>query len=223
LAQDAPEPGVLVEFEESPGAVLSDTDRLLVKSTAAEVAQVVRSLFPDFTDAISVSVVVFDRDLDGLGGVTGQAEAPGEVLIAISSAFPGGLGQAVRAGLRSVLLHEFHHLVRGWTIRENQFGPGIPTAVVNEGLAAVFADTYSGKLFEGYEYPENSNEWLEEILVLPLDADYNAWMNQHPDGRLAVGYRVGRYVVHEAIERSGQTILGLTTLSPDEILRLVMG
>lgn len=154
--------------------------------------------------------------------MTGQANAPGEVMIAISSTFPGGPSRAVRTGLRSVLLHEFHHLVRGWTIEENEFGPGIPIAVVNEGLAAVFADTYSGHLFDAYEYPDNANEWLEEVLLLPIDANYNSWMNRHPDGRLAVGYRVGRYVVHEAIERSGKDILELSTLSPEQILDIVI-
>jgi uncharacterized protein YjaZ len=142
-------------------------------------------------------------------------------MIAISSTFPGGVSGAMRAGLRSVLLHEFHHLARGWTIRENQFGPGIPIAAVNEGLAAVFADTYSGRLFEGYEYPEDVGDWLDEILELPVDANYNTWMNQHPDGRMAVGYRVGRYVVHQAMERSGQDILELSRLPPGEILAMV--
>ncbi len=142
-------------------------------------------------------------------------------MIAISSTFPGGVEQAMRTALYSVLLHEFHHLARGWTIRENQFGPGIPTAVVNEGLASVFADTYSGDLFEGYEYPGNVDEWFEEVLGLPVDAHYNTWMNQHPDGRMAVGYRVGRYVIHEAMERLGMDVLELSALPPSEILDIV--
>ena len=86
----------------------------------------------------------------------------------------------------------------------------------------MFADTYSGREFEGYEYPENADEWLREILRLPIDADYNSWMNRRPDGRMAVGYRVGRYVLHEAIRRSGQDILELSTLSPEEILGIVI-
>ncbi len=142
-------------------------------------------------------------------------------MIAISSSYPGGVAGAMRAGLRSVLLHEFHHLARGWTIRENQFGAGIPTAAVNEGLAAVFADTYSGRLFAGYEYPADVDQWLDEIMELPVDANYNEWMNQHPDGRMAIGYRVGRYIIHQAMERSGMDVLELSGLPPSEILAMV--
>ena len=211
---------ISVDFDAAEGA-LSGDDQRFFRTTASEAAQLVRSHFPEFATAVRIRVLVGERDLGALGGVTGQADAPGEVMIAISSTFPGGVAGAMRAGLRSVLLHEFHHLARGWTIRENQFGPGIPTAAVNEGLAAVFADTYSGRLFEGYEYPEDVGDWLDEILELPVDANYNTWMNQHPDGRMAVGYRVGRYVVHQAMERSGQDILELSRLPPGEILAMV--
>ena len=176
---------VTVDFEAAGGA-LTEADQQFFRYVATDVAAQMQSIFPDFAPTVAVRVLVGDRDLSAVGGVTGQADAPGEVMIAISSAYPGGVAGAMDAGLRSVLLHEFHHLARGWTIRENQFGPGIPTAVVNEGLAAVFADTYSGRLYEGYEYPDEADEWLQEILDLPLDANYNTWMNQHPDGRLGI-------------------------------------
>ena len=219
-AQAAPETTVSVDFDAVEGA-LTEEDQQFFRAKASDAAQLVRSHFPDFATAVRIRVLVGERDLSAVGGVTGQADAPGEVMIAISSTFAGGVSGAMRTGLYSVLLHEFHHLARGWTIRENRFGPGIPTAAVNEGLAAVFADTYSGRLFEGYEYPEEVDDWLNEILGLPVDANYNTWMNQHSDGRLAVGYRVGRYIVHQAIERSGLDILELSNLPPREILAMV--
>lgn len=223
VAAQVPSDGiVVVEFAESATTTLSGADRFFVRSTADEVVTSVRELFPDFEDGVRVSVGVGDRDLDAVGGVTGSADAPGQIQIWISSTFPGGAGSATRAGLQSTLLHEVHHLVRGWTIRENRFGPGIPTAIVNEGLAAVFADTYSDRTFEGYEYPDDVAIWLDEILSLPLDANYNTWMNVHPDGRLAIGYRTGRYVVHEAIRRSGYSILELSALPPQQILELAI-
>ena len=218
-AQVATQTEVTVDFDAAQDD-LSEGDRRFFSTTAADAAQLVGSHFPDFATSVHIRVMVGERDLREVGGVTGQADAPGEVMIAISSTFPGGVAGAMRTGLFSVLLHEFHHLTRGWTIRENQFGPGIPTAAVNEGLAAVYADTYSGRVFEGNAYPEHVVDWLDEILELPVDANYNTWMNQHPDGRRAIGYRVGRYIVHQAIERSGLDILELSSLSPSEILAL---
>ena len=111
---------------------------------------------------------------------------------------------------------------RGWTIQGNKFGAGIPIAAVNEGLASVFSEEYTGVYFEAaYSYPENAVEWLEEILALPEDVDYSTWMmGEHPDGRNSIGYRVGRYVIHQATAKSGKDILELSKLSPKEILEL---
>jgi hypothetical protein len=214
------EPEVLVRYDPSGVAEVPQDVRELVRATASEVARSVNDLLPGLDERIRVTVVTIDRDLDPVGGVAGRADAPGEVLIELSVRYPGGVGAAVRSGLPSVLYHEFHHLVRGWTIRENRFGPGIPVAMVNEGLASVFADTYSGTTFERFDYPDNVAEWLDELLELPVDADYNMWMNDHPDGRVAMGYRTGRYVIHEALRRSGRSILELSELSPEAILAL---
>jgi hypothetical protein len=45
-------------------------------------------------------------------------------------------------------------------------------------------------------------------------------MFEHPDGRTSIGYRVGRYIVHEAMRNSGKDILALSALSPEEILNM---
>lgn len=129
---------------------------------------------------------------------------------------------SVQTGLASTIFHEFHHLDRGWTIEGNRFGAGIPIAAINEGLASVFAETYTGVYFdEAYGYPADVYLWLDEVLALPRDADYETWvMGSHPDGRTSIGYRVGRYIVHEAEANSGEDIIALSELTPEEILAL---
>lgn len=219
VTASGPEVVVVLDPEsvaEPPTAVLA-----LTQTKAVEVAEHVQELLPELTDKIRLQVRIVGNDLDPVGGVAGWAARPGEVQLLVSATYPGGIESAIEDGLETVLYHEFHHLWRGWTIEGNRFGPGIPTAMVNEGLAAVFADEFSGVAWERFDYPENVREWFEEILELPLDADYNAWMNDHPDGRIAVGYRTGRYVVHEAMARSGLGILELSELSPVDILALV--
>jgi hypothetical protein len=170
----------------------SDDEKQLITDLVTHTEQAVRALLPALPDAIEVTAVVIDRNVDIVGGVTGRADAPGKVLIEISSVFPGGISAAANSALSSTIFHEFHHLARGWTIQRNKFGPGIPIAAVNEGLAAVFAEEYTGVYFEeAYRYPEDVAEWLQEILALPVDADYSTWMmGEHPDGRNSIGYRV---------------------------------
>jgi len=200
----------------------SNDEKQLIADLVTHAEQEVRALLPTLPDAIEVTAMVIDRNVDIVGGVTGRADAPGKVLIEFSNVFPGGISAAAKGALSSTIFHEFHHLARGWTIEGNKFGPGIPIAAVNEGLATVFAEEYTGVYFEeAYKYPEDAAAWLQEILALPVDADYSTWMmGEHPDGRNSIGYRVGRYIIHQAMENSGKSILELSELSPDELLML---
>jgi uncharacterized protein YjaZ len=209
-------------YEGGADSGFSDGEKQLITDLIRRAEQEVRALLPTLPDVIEVTAMVIDRNVDIVGGVTGRADAPGKVLIEISSVFPGGITAAAQSALSSTVFHEFHHLNRGWTIQGNKFGPGIPIAAVNEGLATVFAEEYTGVYFAAaYSYPENAAEWLEEILALPGDADYSTWMmGEHPDGRNSIGYRVGRYIVHQATANSGKGILELSSLAPGEILRL---
>jgi len=116
-ASTAHEPEVVVQFDPSGVVEVPQGVKALIRTTVTEVARSVEDLLPGLGERIRVTVVTVDRDLSSVGGVAGRADAPGEVLIEVSAAYPGGLGEAVQAGLPSVLYHEFHHLVRGWTIR----------------------------------------------------------------------------------------------------------
>ncbi|PCI82139.1 MAG: hypothetical protein COB20_00595 [SAR86 cluster bacterium] len=161
------------------------------------------------------------RDLAGVGGAIGRADTKHEVVVYQSTLYGGGISAASNIRLEATIYLEFHHLVRGWTIQGNKFGPGIPIAAVNEGLANVFAETSTNTSFEVNSHPDNSDQWFLEIKALPVDANYNQWMNEHPEGRIAIRYRVGSYIVHRAMESFGMSILELNQLSPEEILSLV--
>jgi uncharacterized protein YjaZ len=211
-----------ITFRAGSETGFSDDEKQLITDLIRRAEQEVSALLPTLPDVIEVTAMVIDRNVDIVGGVTGRADAPGKVLIEISSVFPGGITAAAQSALSSTIFHEFHHLDRGWTIHGNKFGPGIPIAAVNEGLASVFAEQYTGVYFEAaYSYPENAAEWLEEVLALPVDADYSTWMmGEHPDGRNSIGYRLGRYIVHQATTNSGKSVLELSSLAPEEILKL---
>jgi uncharacterized protein YjaZ len=163
------------------------------------------------------------RNIDAVGGTTGRAKKripDGEVYVYISSVYLGGIEAAVKASLSYTIHHEFHHLARGWTMEKNKYGPGIDIAMVNEGMAVVFGEVYSKQVFDGNAAPKEAEEWIKEILELPKDANYNSWMNQHPDGRLGIGYRSGNYLIRKVMKSSGKDIIELSKLSPEKILKL---
>ena len=186
----------------------------------------VRTLLPTLTEDITVNVVAIDRNIDIVGGATGRADAPGVIEVMLSTATEGGVSASARQALTSTMYHELHHLVSGWTMTENKYGPmhGIPIATVNEGLASVFAETYTDEYFaKAFDYPEQVADWLDEIMQLPLDANYSHWVSGfHPDGRTVIGYRLGRYVVHEAMRKTGKDILEVSEMSPEAILDIVL-
>ncbi len=220
VAQTAPAQQLDIAFVDSDGAAFSEADKDYIRKVIAQSAQAVRRLLPDMPRNVMIDIEMVDRDLAVVGGGTGMAGAPGEVTFWVSSAYPGGVAAAADNGVRYTAFHEFHHLSRGWTVQGNSFRRGIDIAIINEGLADVFAETYSGRRSNSLDYPQEVRAWAAEILALPEDADYHHWMNEHPDGRMAIGYRTGRYVIHEAMQKSGKSILELGDVPVGEIWRL---
>lgn len=209
--------GVRAAFADAEGMMFTAEQQGRIETILADAHAEVRRYFPQLTGELTVTFTPVDWPLDGVGGVTGRADAPGDIQIQIATGYPGGVDAAIEDGLRDALYHEMHHLVRGWTINENAFGPGIHIAAANEGLAVVFAETLTGEIHDGNRAPENAEAWALEIRDLPLRSDYYQWMFEHPDGRTAVGYRSGSYLVRRAMEESGLSIVELTDRTPDEI------
>ena len=215
-------PGVDIMFDEDDYE-FSKGDKQLITDIILDSEQKVRALLPTLPNDIRLIVSIIDREINLVGGITGRAEThtPGEVMIEISNLYPGGVGVAVKTSLAATIFHELHHIYRGWTMRVNKFGPGIPNAMVNEGLAVAFAEIQTEQIFEGNSYPQDTDDWVKEILLLPENASYSDWvMGEHPDGRTSIGYRAGNYLIRKAIAKSGKDILELSELSPDAILSL---
>ncbi len=220
------------QAEETDGAVLtsfeSDGEFAFTAGQKARIAEVleetrarVAQVFPQLASQVRITVLPVNRPaLDALGGVTGRADRPDELIVEISQTYPDGIDGAVRDGLETTLVHELHHTVRGWTMNGNHFGHGMQIAVINEGLATVFAEETLGTVQESDLPPPDIEAWVEEVLALPIDANYGEWMFLHPDGREAIGYRTGRWVVRRAMERSGLGIVELTDFTPAAIWQL---
>lgn len=221
-AQEAKIEGLnLVYVEKSIDFSKSEKD--LIHKTISKCEKEIRQLLPELPKNIKVIIEAMPRSIDQVGGTTGRAQKripDGEVYVYISSVYPGGIEAAVKASMSYTIHHEFHHLARGWTMEKNKFGPGIDIAMVNEGMAVVFAEIYTKQILKGNQPPKESEDWIKEILELPKDANYNTWMNQHPDGRLGIGYRSGNYLIRKAMKKSGKSIIDLSKLQPKEILTL---
>ena len=204
--------------------VLTDQHVELLDSLAQSTEAKMREVFPNLPGKITLTVSTMDRDVeivDGVTGVTFNHKPDGEISVQISTVYPGGTIAAIRAGFETVLYHEFHHLIRGWSIHQNEFEQGIFIATINEGLAVVFAEENTGRKQVANAFPIEAEDWAKEILELPKDADYQEWVaGYHPDGRTFIGYRIGNYIVRKAMENSGKDIVTISRLTPAEIWEL---
>lgn len=204
-------------------AKFTESQKEFIREVIVDSEKEVRNLLPKLPDGIKVIVENVDWDLEIIDGVAGRTEtnSPPLVMVQISRKYKNGKIEAVRSGLRATIFHEFHHLSRGWAIQDNKFGPGIPNAMVNEGLAVAFSEIYTGIINEVNSFTDDADGWVKEILALPLDASYSDWvMGKHPDGRTYIGYRTGNYLVRKAMTNSGKDILELSELGPGEIIKL---
>lgn len=212
-----------IAYDES-GYELSTSEKQLLDSVFTNSETTLRNLLPALPDSVHIEVRFTETDLRVVDGVTGRADKGdplGELVVIISTTYPGGVTEAAKDGLASVVYHEFHHLSTGWTMQSSHKRKGIMDAVIKEGLAVVFAETYTGQKQEGNQYPDVVEKWVKEIIDLPADANYMHWVSgEHPDGRVSIGYKAGKYIIDEAIRRSGKSILELSLLEDGVILKL---
>jgi len=213
---------VVVVFQED-SLKFTEPQKVFILEVIRNSEEEVRNLLPNLPDSIKVIVENVDWNLNIVNGVTGRTETnhPPLVLVQISNNYQGGVIDSVYQGIKSTIFHELHHLSRGWAIQDNEFSYGIPNAMVNEGLAVAFTEIYTGNINEVNTYTDEADNWVKEILALPLDASYSDWvMGEHPDGRTYIGYRTGNFMVRRAMNNSGQSILELSNLMPNEIIKL---
>lgn len=212
--------GIITSYAETEAGTVAAADQALIETVLEDAYTRTVQHYPDL-GPVEVQIEAIDRPgVDAIGGITGRAQRPGVIVIELSSTYPDGMAAAIEANLARNFLHELHHLTRGWTIEDNAFGPGIHIAAINEGLAVVYSEEMTGQADASGQTPEDPQAWALEIRDLPLDANYWEWMFDHPDGREAVGYRTGAWLVRQAMANSGLGILELAERSPDEIWRL---
>ncbi len=120
-------------------------------------------------------------------------------------------------GVKGGVYHEMSHAARFYIpIWHKSF---IESCVL-AGLATVFERDYAHEDARWAKYPDNVEEWLKEIIDKKDRIDYGQYMYTHPDGRKWIGYKVGTYIIDQAMKHSGKSVIELTQLECPEILAL---
>lgn len=118
--------------------------------------------------------------------------------------------------IRATVFHEMNHAAR---YNLGIWHTSFLDSCIMEGLATVFEREHAGTEPLWGDYPPAVTEWVDEI-VQTQDIDSKAYMYAHPDGRKWIGYKVGTYIVDQAMQQSGKTVVDLTQLECKDILNM---
>jgi uncharacterized protein YjaZ len=191
-----------------------------VKKAISSAYKDVRKLLPDISRKLSyvVQANTWAWQIIPQYGIGAYALNGDMVIIFIDAKVPYGEASLLKNTYETVF-HESNH-----TVRYNRgFGSGnnFLQGCIFEGIATVFERhrTESQPLFGDYN-PVEAKQWLEEIKQQGSNINYSEYKFTHPDGRKWIAYKVGTYIVDEALRKSGKTIEEITLLDYDDIERL---
>jgi hypothetical protein len=213
--------GVTVEFDDDNRENFSEETRAVIMEIALNAEADARRLLPQFPTEIllTISAGSFVVAETGSGGASLE---PGHIEWTVDTTRPEGAENIARSYLRSTLFHEMHHQARGWAITGGGPVTSFMDAVVSEGMATVFEREFAGSNPLYGDYPEDIDDWVDELLTLGMSAfeSYPQWMFQHTDGRRWIGYRAGTYIVDQAIVESGLSSVEMVLMPTEEVLGL---
>lgn len=193
----------------------SRAERRTIQRIADKAASDARVHLPDLPRKLTLRVES-GSDVVPETGAGGTAIPPDWVRWMVDATRSEGVTAIANTGLRAVLFHEFHHLVRGTK--------GVPESlmdhVIFEGMATAFERDFGGAQPLMGSYPTNVPEWVAELMALGPEAEQREWLFKHPDGRRWIGFKAGTYLVDQAMERSGKNSADLVLIGASDVLQL---
>lgn len=118
--------------------------------------------------------------------------------------------------IKPTVFHEMNHAAR---YNLSIFHVTFLDNCIMEGLATVFERDYGGSEPLYGKYPKKVNDWVQEIIDKNDMFRWEEYSFNHPDGRRWIAYKVGTYIIDEAIKNSDKTVIELTKLESADILK----
>jgi hypothetical protein len=193
--------------------------RSLIIKTAGLAEKEIRELLPSLASHLNLTVISSKHVIPETGEAATTPNASW-IQLSINPWDERGVEKIVEAQLRSTLFHEAHHAAR---VAKQPWGNDLVTNAIAEGLATVFERDFTGSRPLWGDYDKDlAADWSKELLAADSEtANHDHYFFYHPDGRRWIAYRVGTYIVDQAIARNTDiTSASLVDEPADKILDL---
>jgi uncharacterized protein YjaZ len=176
-----------------------------------------KKLLPDIPDQLTFVLQTNDWECIPEFGHGGNIHSSRLILLSLDPEMPYSEEQLL-LNTEATVVHELNHSARyELGIQHKKF----IEACILEGIACVFEREYSklgSPLWAKYD-TEVIKDWFNEVNKDIL-SNWDDYMFLHPDGRRWIGYKVGTWIVDNAMKNSKKTIESITKLECSEIIEL---
>ena len=187
----------------------------VVKSAEKEV----RELLPQLAKYLNFTFLPSKKVIPETGEV-GMAAGINWIQISINPWHQTPIEEIVHKEIRRTVFHEANHLTR---LKTTEWGGTLIADAIFEGLGTVFERDFADGRPKWGEYdPSVIGCWTNEVLALDSEKiNRQHWFFDHPDGRRWIAYRVGTYVVDQAIKNTpGENAATLVDRPAADILKM---
>lgn len=179
----------------------------------------VRNLLPGLSQHLTFTVWPTSQVIPETGETAATVDTSW-IRFSIDPNHKRSLDEIVDTELRRTFFHEAHHATR---IKTEQWGESLVSDAIFEGSATVFErDFTDGEPLWGQYDPEVIEDWTADFLSAQNDrSKKQEWFIKHPDGRRWIAYKVGTYIVDQALmHNSSETAATLVNVSSAKILEM---
>jgi len=195
--------------------------RTLVWELVADIEPRVRACLPMLPSHLNLTLLPTRLTIPETGH-SGVTHSKDWIQLGVNPWDKRGVTAILRSTLQATFAHEANHAARLAILGSDAYDGRIISAAVFEGLATVFQGELTPDRPPWTQYDESVvDEWIQELIDLPLGTDARPWRFNHPDGRRWIVYRAGTRLIEKAKAVTGGLAPDLVGTQTDELLELL--
>ena len=207
-------PPMKVEFYRASGYSFSWWERRTITRVAEQAAEEAHGVLPRLPKTLLLKVRAGGNVIPETGEAS-SALSPNVIWWDVDPRHEGGVRATAERELRASLFHAFHHLVRNNASNAR----GFRDVIVGEGMAIAFERDFAQASRPWGQYSSIDRGRVGEILAMPGDEAWGAWLKADRPGRRWAGQRAGTFIVDRAASATRLSAAQMVTMPTEDVIR----